>query len=418
MHIGCWETLRVAAAEKARQVGKIEASSASTSSTPAPLPGGRPLSGSSAARPFVPVFSSVEGVRAANINHAALATGVSAIRAKFLATGSTRDWPSPLGDGVAALTAHPSPKEVASPLVDGGSTTGHPFRKLAPVRGKYTRGSKAHLDRCSDEEALRQFQAAKFALTTRLPRLARERWWYARCQTRGIHPLPITIDKLELAGALLKAGGYRSGALYLTAMKHLHVKAQHEWTQQHCLAYKDAVRSLERGLGPARRADEFPVDELADPSARGRIESVRAPSWPAARVDAIIISAAWLLREIESSSACLQAVTVHEPTQESEGCGWVEWHFPASKTDARALGATRALGCACPTPLCPVAAMRRVCSVSRSVASGVGRASLVDWPLIVKSNGRPMEKYDITGFYKQVAKVVGHGSAHITGHSA
>ena len=48
--------------------------------------------------------------------------------------GSTLDWPSPLGDGVAALTAHPSPKELASPVVDplGGGVaalTAHPSPK-------------------------------------------------------------------------------------------------------------------------------------------------------------------------------------------------------------------------------------------------------------------------------------------------
>ena len=47
----------------------------------------------------------------------------------------------------------------------------------------------------------------------------------------------------------------------------------------------------------------------------------------------------WLLREVELGNACLEDVTVLE--------GTVHWSLPASKTDIKALGATRSHKCAC-----------------------------------------------------------------------
>eukprot|EP00971_Amphidinium_carterae_P137382 2722469-Amphidinium_carterae.1 len=45
------------------------------------------------------------------------------------------------------------------------------------------------------------------------------------------------------------------------------------------------------------------------------------------------------------------------------GCGVATLLLPVSKIDQLALGAERTHGCSCPSPLCPVAAVRRLLSL-------------------------------------------------------
>ena len=126
-----------------------------------------------------------------------------------------------------------------------------------------------------------------------------------------------------------------------------------------------------------------------------------------------------MLREIESSAAFLMSVTLHDPEPGGHAnCGWAEWNLPGSKTDPVALGTTRSLGCACPSPLCPAAAMRRVVNVAKEVATRRGVSQCADWPLLVKCDGAPLLKHEVVSFYSQVAELVGATGLRITGHSA
>ena len=60
-------------------------------------------------------------------------------------------------------------------------------------------------------------------------------------------PYPLTFSKVALAGALLKAGGYRSAGAYLGALKRRHMELDHPWSDCLTLAVKDALRSCPRG---------------------------------------------------------------------------------------------------------------------------------------------------------------------------
>ena len=100
--------------------------------------------------------------------------------------------------------------------------------------------------------------------------------------------------------------------------------------------YKDASRALSRGLGPAQQAGEFALEALLLPENSLKIERADKPWWLAAGVDAIHVSCAWLLREVESGAAFLDAVSF-EP-HSSGPCGIAAWNLPASKTDFMALG--------------------------------------------------------------------------------
>ena len=66
--------------------------------------------------------------------------------------------------------------------------------------------------------------------------------------------VPATVESISLLAGALKAGSYRSGAGYLGALARVHKRAGHCWTPDLEIARADAVWSLERGLGPAKRA--------------------------------------------------------------------------------------------------------------------------------------------------------------------
>ncbi|CAK0789745.1 unnamed protein product [Prorocentrum cordatum] len=314
----------------------------------------------------------------------------------------------------------------------GGEGDGHPWHDLAPAQRPCRKGAAKGLDAfAEDANAVEALRPARFAKTSRDSHRSRLQWWYDRCSARKLAPFPLSAELVELAGALLRRGCYRSGAAYISAMKRQHVLLGSPWTDQLKLACSDAVRSLERGMGPARQADPLPIDRLRSQGALDQISRGSRDAWPAAGVDVMVASAAWMLREIESSAAMVQHIVFFDPMGEEEGpCGCAEWLLPASKADVRALGKKRCLGCACPAPLCPVAALRRVVGASLDARAKArrdeqgrcwlgGRWILEEqWPLIVDGFGQPVSKDSTVKFYREVVELMGVDDLHITGHSA
>ena len=298
-----------------------------------------------------------------------------------------------------------------------------PVRKDAPMVNPRKRGSARDLDNAAeDDEAIMELRKARLANSTRQAEKYRVRWWKTRCSRRFLPSTPVTVWRVELAGALLKKGGYRSARSYLSTIKRLHIEAGHQWTDQHALAMSDARKACERGMGPADQADPLPLDDILahDVEALGELAAGK-DMWPAAGLDAAIISCAWLLREIESSLAMLSHVEIFDAKAGCTGCGWARWRLPASKTDPQALGVTRALGCSCVFGLgvsrsCPVAAMRRVVAAGRKMCVNQGEPE-GDGPLIPRRDGKPMSKDNVVAFYQDLATMVKF-VGRITGHSA
>eukprot|EP00959_Pyramimonas_sp_CCMP1952_P144876 3032643-Pyramimonas_sp.AAC.1 len=102
--------------------------------------------------------------------------------------------------------------------------------------------------------------------------------------------------------------------------------------------FGDAERAILRGLGPAKRAEPLPLEQYVSDDFKANVAVAARPEWPAAGVDAAVVACAWLLREVESSSAFLRSVELFEAEGEEDGpCGWATWHLPASKADPAAL---------------------------------------------------------------------------------
>ena len=116
--------------------------------------------------------------------------------------------------------------------------------------------------------------------------------------------MPVTVKKLALAAALLHKGKYRSGALYLSALRRWHLETGSAWTELHKLVASDARRAIRRGIGPDRGA--LPLQAAicvakVPYSLNGFPQS--AKGWPAAGSAVAMVSSAWLCREVEVSSA-------------------------------------------------------------------------------------------------------------------
>lgn len=286
------------------------------------------------------------------------------------------------------------------------------------MRYEFRRGSTRMLDDVSgDAAAVVQLRSQVDAASSAAASRSRAQWWITRAAVRGIPPYPVSVSTFTLAAALLRKGGYRSGPAYLSEIKKSHVRKGFRWNDQLQLVHREAIRALERGLGPARRAGPFPLLRLLEPHVRQVLDSARRPHWPAEPVGCIVVSSAWMLREIESSAADRDSVTLHANNSAQGPCGWAEWCLPVSKVDHKALGKVRSLACACPAPGCPVLHMRRVAAASdaaRQTADALGKP----WPLIVSADGQPLSKDQVVRFYREAVSLAGHSAAEISGHSA
>ena len=124
-----------------------------------------------------------------------------------------------------------------------------------PKRRSYARGSEKGLDEDVDDKEMFGLVASRqYARGTVLDRISRRRWWLRRCGARGIDPYPLTPGKITVAAALLIKGMYRSGPLYLVAMKHSHISHGFEWPPLLAQELRDARRAVTRGLGPNRQS--------------------------------------------------------------------------------------------------------------------------------------------------------------------
>ena len=128
---------------------------------------------------------------------------------------------------------------------------------------------------------------------------ARVTWWSARAKARGLAPFLLTEDKLWLAGALLKKGGYRSAEQYLYALKRRHMVLGHTWPENWTPLLTDIRRSCKRGMGPPNRAAA--LTDLSKLRAYEH-ESIEGMG------PAIIVGCAWLLREVELAALRVQDV--------------------------------------------------------------------------------------------------------------
>ena len=205
----------------------------------------------------------------------------------------------------------------------------------------------------------------------------------------------------------LKLANFRSAQLYLDTAKAQHIAAGHSWSEQLKQSYRASVRSCQRNLGQPKQAAPLPISELA--KLPNDMESPNGgPSWPARSA---LLCSWWLLREIEASHAVRAHITVDDKKK------LVSWRLPSSKTDFRALGATRNHSCSCefsPPEQCPYHRM-----VEHLLAIGVDD----DSPVFPAMEGSPATKqgwadtFEMLGTKLELPTTYPNGARCFTGHT-
>ena len=184
--------------------------------------------------------------------------------------------------------------------------------------------------------------------------LSRLRTYGALCAAWGVAPFPLSVESIRCCAASLKAGHYRSAALYFQAAVNHQLRFLRE--PVHPLlrsTIKDVNRSIKRGLGPARLKEGFDVfvlSQLVDTSDADPFDFRR----PSHLADVVIIGSWFMLREIELAGAYRQHLTIE--------AGEIRLLIPVHKTASAGTLTSRSLRCPCRTVehrLCPWHAAER-----------------------------------------------------------
>ena len=195
-------------------------------------------------------------------------------------------------------------------------------------------------------QADERFMRDRFASTSHKPRESRWSTWTKLCRVRGIDPVPVTEETIFKIGAALKEGRYRSAAQYFSIAKSQHRELGFPWSADLDLAVSQAVRSVTRGMGPARLKHDFVLENApADFGAQLHLayDILKVPPEQRfASPEGVVVSACWfMLRGIELANVRCADVTFRRDERS------VRIRLPVSKTDTEAKGCERSHSCFC-----------------------------------------------------------------------
>ena len=321
----------------------------------------------------------------------------------------------------AAFPAHPHAggrAQAGVPLsaalaVGGHSREGYPpaipaLRSDAPGRAAYRRGSLPDVrDAAGQQLALHNFDADVLASTSRDTEAAKARTIDAIFDMWGLTYPPLTVASVRALGASLKLGGYRSAKSYLALARKRHEQGDHPVSPALAQALKDARRSCERGLGPARKVEGLPLGQL-DRLPRGNEAWV--PGGPLAPFRMLVAGCWWLTREIEISTAPAAMITFRMTPSGLQA----SWLLPASKADPSALGQERTHGCCCGSGVfanvCPAHALWAQRATLRALFPDrhdeAGMPNL-DLPLFPSAQGTAVSKEAVVATIREAARRLG-----------
>ena len=275
----------------------------------------------------------------------------------------------------------------------------------------YGRGaSTAALEQMSDpDKCMQALLGDVSAENTKGPTASRKQLWASLANKAGYDdPFHLEPELIYKVMGSLKLANFRSAQLYLDNAKAQHIASGHPWTEQLKQSYRAAVRSCQRNLGQPKQAAPLPITQLA--TLPNDIEPAQGgPSWPARSA---LLCSWWLLREIEASHAVRSHITVDNRNK------LISWRLPSSKTDFRALGATRNHSCSCefsPPEQCPYHRM-----VEHLLEIGVDDQD----PIFPSIEGTPATKQGWADTFELLGDRLGlptkypNGARCFTGHTA
>ena len=271
---------------------------------------------------------------------------------------------------------------------------------IASSGAEASRAMTAVSNEAAKDRALKALEDGLYAASSRGPQAALVRTWtkFHQAWFKGTRPvIPLTPEGLKAVGAMFKCGGYSSFRNYIYAMKSEHVRQGHSWNQIMDKTAKDVIRSVLRGLGPAKRSDPLHVDFALDV----------AQSWGAngCRLDRPIDAAAmvvagiyFMTREIELSGALQHEMSVHD---HGKVCTWL---LPASKKDHEAAGVTRTVECMCDmAQVCPTHYLQRYLQNLKDFGEKLGIDSDA-LPLFPNPEGRALKKSEVVMMIRDIVR--------------
>ncbi len=235
----------------------------------------------------------------------------------------------------------------------------HEARQDIPRIAPTTRGSRARTTALGSsptrrQAALRDLDEDVYARSSVGPRASQLKSWEA-FHVDWFGPdscaFPLSPDSVRCVMASLKLGRYRSAPNLMSRAKQEHIALGFEWDAflDQCAAR--CLRSVARGIGPARQSAVYDLERVATTDFWLPV----VDAGPLGISCCLVVGPFFMLRELEAASAKLgHVVFTSAPPQ-------VHWELPTSKTDLQALGVARTWGCVCegPNVLCPVCFMAR-----------------------------------------------------------
>eukprot|EP00435_Cladocopium_sp_Y103_P068073 s699_g31.t1 len=165
-------------------------------------------------------------------------------------------------------------------------------------------------------------------------------------ESKGIEPLPPSVEKIKLLGGILKAAKYRAAANYLSEYKLLAIEAGHQWPAQFERTLKLTKRSATRALGPQKKAAEVETKEVGDSFATRR--SMATPRKVPLAGELFDFGVTWMLREVELAAVTKDHIHLEFGTKR------VRLTLPVSKGDQEGTVVKRVLQCVCEQQVCDI----------------------------------------------------------------
>eukprot|EP00438_Fugacium_kawagutii_P014285 Skav215770 [mRNA] locus=scaffold106:569116:574315:+ [translate_table: standard] len=214
----------------------------------------------------------------------------------------------------------PARAAAASPGTPAPGTPGK-FRPSEPAVKPYQVGSEGKVkiveeDEVAFNQAMAEFNMDKHASSNQSTHASRAKWWATRAETRGLKPYPLEPHHIDVAGALLKAGAYRSSAQYFAAMKREHITQGYSWSDNLTLAVKDAIRSCTRGQGPDKQSPPIDLRKLINVPDVPALEQ-----GPARPRSVVVLFAFFACREAEAGVRLVKHIKDLLKTAEDQGHG-------------------------------------------------------------------------------------------------
>ncbi|CAE7156089.1 unnamed protein product, partial [Symbiodinium necroappetens] len=261
--------------------------------------------------------------------------------------------------------AHQMPGSLAeartgTPRGDGqgsGAPARHDLPQIRTSAGGLLSRAIAAAKPANAQHALQDFRDNIYARSARAPLDARWTTWCKICSAWEQEPIPLTPELIEMVGASFRFGGYRSSAQYFSRARKEHIRVTGMPAPAAVeLAIRDAIRSIERGMGANAAKDAFRLDVLDfDLTSKGASFSL---------AHGMVVLGSWFLcREIELANLRVKHMAVDTTAKQ------VTLALASSKTDTVGSLVHRKHSCYCgvvPENICPYHAALRIadeCSV-------------------------------------------------------